>query len=242
MIANDLNNIPICLGSNFKDLGELDLLTPNRLLLGRNNRRSLSGPCTVDVPSRMLEAAEAVFSSWWSLWNDTKLSDFVCKPPKWFRSSPNLEVGDIVIFCKTGPEQKLGQLIWTVGRVVEANPSKHDGRVRVVKIEYSNASEMKNGKAPLRTTNRASRSVARLCKEGEVGLMQELAMAAREAARAEVVEQTGDGEDLPPLPPEVKENIANYFAFSLSFSGECSFQHVPGSVCKILRIHEDPWP
>ncbi len=31
-IANDLNNLPLCLGTNFKDLSELDLLTPNRLL------------------------------------------------------------------------------------------------------------------------------------------------------------------------------------------------------------------
>jgi hypothetical protein len=96
-IANELNNLPLCVGANFKDLSELDILTPKRLLLGRNNRRSMSG---VDRKSRVLEGIEHVFQSQWQVWNCTRLSDFVSKPPKWFRSSPNLEVGDIVIFCK----------------------------------------------------------------------------------------------------------------------------------------------
>ncbi len=61
--------------------------------------------------------------------------------------------------------------------------SRADGKVRQVKIEYKNASEFKNGKAPIRTTNRAACSVARLAKEGELSLTQELAAAARIAAR-----------------------------------------------------------
>ncbi len=96
----------------------------------------------------------------------TSLADFVLKPPKWFRSSPNLEVGDIVIFTKDVHEQKLGEVVWTVGRLVEAVPSRLDGKVRQVKIEYKNAFEFKHNKAPTRTTNRAARSVARLAKEG----------------------------------------------------------------------------
>jgi hypothetical protein len=139
-VSNEINNFPICQASGFKDLSELDILTPNRLLLGRNNRRSMSGPCTVDSKSRMLESLEVVFQTWWGLWNDIRLADFVSKPPKWFRSSPNLEVGDIVVFTKDGSEQKLGEVVWTVGRVVEAQPSRVDGKVRQVKIEYKNQS------------------------------------------------------------------------------------------------------
>jgi hypothetical protein len=148
----------------------------------------MSGPCTVDSKSRMLEAIESVFQAWWGVWNDVHLADFVSKPPKWFRSSPNLEVGDIVVFTKEGHDQKLGEVVWTVGRVVEAVPSRVGGKVRQVKIEYKNASEFRNNKAPTRTTNRAARSVAHLAKEGELGLMQELAAAAHMAAR---LEETG---------------------------------------------------
>ncbi len=197
-VSNELNNLPICIGANFKDLSELDVLTPNRILLGRNNRHSMSGPCTVDSKSRMLEVIESVFQAWWEVWNNTRLADFVSKSPKWFRSSPNLEVGDIVIFTKDGHEPKLGEVVWTVGRVVEAVPSRVDGKVRQVKIEYKNASEFKHNKAPTRTTNHAARSVARLSKEGELGLMQELAAAAR-------LEGTGEDDPGPPLVPAVRE-------------------------------------
>ncbi len=78
-VSDELNNLPICIGGNFKDLSELDVLTPNRLLLGRNNRRSMSGPCKVDSKSRMLEAIESVFQAWWEVWNNTPLADFVSK-------------------------------------------------------------------------------------------------------------------------------------------------------------------
>jgi hypothetical protein len=33
-ISNELNNLPLCLGSKYRDLGSLDLLTPNRLIHG----------------------------------------------------------------------------------------------------------------------------------------------------------------------------------------------------------------
>ncbi len=156
----------------------------------------------------MLEAIESVFQAWWGVWNDICLADFVSKLPKWFRSSPNLEVGDIVIFTKDGLEQKLGEVVWTVGWVVEAVPSRVDGKVRQVKIEYKNASEFRNNKAPTRTTNRAARSIARLAKEGELGLMQELAAAARMSARLE-----GTGEDDPGPPRGTGSERKNHCLF-----------------------------
>jgi hypothetical protein len=237
-VSNDINNFPICQSPGFKDLAELDILTPNRLLLGRNNRRSLSGPCTVDSKSRMLESLEAVFQTWWGLWNDIRLADFVSKPPKCLRSSPNLEVGDIVVITKDGSDQKLGEVVWTVGRVVEAQPSRVDGKVRQVKIEYKNSSEFQSNKAPTRTTNRAARSVARLAKEGELGLMQELAAAARLSA---CLEGTGEDDPGPPLVLAVREKIIAYFDASWAWAGQCAFSTEPGSVCSILRIHVDPW-
>ena len=42
-VCNELNNFPICIGSKTEHLGNVDIITPNRLLLGRNNRRSLGG-------------------------------------------------------------------------------------------------------------------------------------------------------------------------------------------------------
>ncbi len=61
-------------------------------------------------------------------------------------------------------------------------------------MEYTNAAKFRNGRAPLRTTNRAARSVAQLAKEGELSLTQELAVAACVASRLE--ECTGTMETL----------------------------------------------
>jgi hypothetical protein len=51
-ISNELNNLPLCLGSKYRDL---DLLTHNRLIHGRANRRAMVGPCTIESPSRTLQ-------------------------------------------------------------------------------------------------------------------------------------------------------------------------------------------
>jgi hypothetical protein len=75
-----------------------------------------------------------------------------------------LKLETLSFFFKEGDEQKLGQVIWTIRRVVEAVPSHTNGKVRQVKIEYSNAAQFWDGRAPLCTTNRAARSVALLAR------------------------------------------------------------------------------
>jgi hypothetical protein len=40
-ISNELNNLPLCLGSKYRDLGSLDLLTPNWVIHGRANRMAM---------------------------------------------------------------------------------------------------------------------------------------------------------------------------------------------------------
>jgi hypothetical protein len=64
-ISNEMNNLPICLGTRYKGLDHLDLLTPNRLIHGRANSRALSGCCMLGRPSKMLEKMEDVFEAWW---------------------------------------------------------------------------------------------------------------------------------------------------------------------------------
>ena len=177
-ISNELNNLPLCLGSKYRDLDHLDLLTPNRLIHGRANRRALSGCCMIDKPSAMLEKMEEVFQSWWKAWYEEKRADFVMKPSKWTRSDRNLREGDIVIFQKTGEEQALSQPIWRIGRVVEAEVSEADQLVRAVLIEYKNAQE-----SVFRTTRRAARQVAVLHSEDDLEMVEELSLAAKMANR-----------------------------------------------------------
>lgn len=184
-ISNELNNLPWCLGSRYRDLDHLDLITPNRLIHGRANKRALSGCCTFGAPSQMLEKMDAVFESWWKAWYTEKLADFVAAPRKWARSDQPLRVGDIVVFEKTGDEQKLGQPVWRVGRVTDIENSQDDEQVRVAVIEYKNA-----GESVMRSTRRSARKLAVLHREEELELVQQLNAAARLADRLVAVQNS----------------------------------------------------
>jgi len=265
-LSNELNNMPICLGSRYRDLDSLDLLTPNRLIHGRANKRAMSGPCTVDKPSKMLEKMEQVFEAWWRAWYQEKLADYVAKPCKWLKSDPALKEGDIVIFHKHGGEQALGSPVWSVGRVIGVEVSEADGEVREVAIQYKNATENK-----FRVTHRAARSVAVLHREEDLDLMQELNAAAREA-EAEVRQQElyvdhqlAVVRELEAceacLPPQLCQLHSMFFmkkpycyqvdeepsqeteyckAVSV-LSYDCQFEGCVEALCMVLKVHGDPW-
>ena len=173
-IANELNNFPICLGSRTAKLDQLDLITPARLIHGRNNRRSLVGPVTLDVPSRLMKQVETVEKAWWDMWKTEKILEFIPQPPKWHESYGELNVGDIVIFLKADKEVSLGGPVWKIGRAVEVETSK-DGVSRAVKIEYRNQNE-----ATFRYTRRPVIKVAVLHSENSLPLIDQLNEAFKE--------------------------------------------------------------
>ena len=54
-IANSINNMPIAIGNIVQDLENLDILTPNRLLLARNDSRCRAGVISVsDDPKQII--------------------------------------------------------------------------------------------------------------------------------------------------------------------------------------------
>ena len=177
-VANELNNLPICLGSKYKDLDHQDLLTPNRILLGRNNQRALSGFCRMEKPSRLLTQMSQVFDAWWRTWKNECIVKFIPQPPIWNKTTYQPKPGDIVIFTKDGNEHAIGQPVWTTGRVVSIETSDKDGLVRVIEIEYFNENEKK-----ARVTRRSVRNVAVVHEEGVVELVQELNTAAGAAMK-----------------------------------------------------------
>ena len=66
-VANELNNFPVCLGSKTECLNKLDVITPNRLIVGRNNRAALSGQPDLNQPaSRLIKQNRQVEESWWA--------------------------------------------------------------------------------------------------------------------------------------------------------------------------------
>ena len=170
-IANELNNVPLCLGGNYKNLDHLDLITPNRLLLGRNNQRAPVGLVQADTPSVWMETMEDVSKSWWSVWESEWLVNLIPKPSKWMSGEPDVAVGDICVFLKEGKEAELGQTPWRTGRVEEVH-AHEDGVIRSLTLKYQNHNE-----EVYRYTRRSVRTAAVVHREGVLDLLGELSLA-----------------------------------------------------------------
>lgn len=174
-ISNELNSLPLCLGSRCENLEDTDLITPSRLILGRNNTRSVAGLTTMEDPGRLLKQMEEVEKSWWAAWRDQKILDFLYPPGKWDKSDKNVRVGDIVIFVQTEGSAQLGKVPWKIGRVKEVVQSS-DGIVRTVILEYKNASEN-----VFRETKRTVRRIAVIQSEEDSDIPAILSEASKQA-------------------------------------------------------------
>ena len=168
-IASELNNMPIMLGSRCENLEYADLITPSRILLGRNNRNALTGYARTAKPSRLIKQMDEVYSAWWQAWYNQKLTEFVPQPNLWPQTSYVPQIGDIVMYVKAAPEQHFGETVWKIGRIVETPVSQTDAVCRTVVIEYKNHNENK-----FRTTTRAVRSITVVHSEDSLDIVQQL--------------------------------------------------------------------
>ena len=153
----------------------MDLITPSRLILGRNNRRALSGYARISTPSRLIEQMDKVFDAWWDVWRNEKLVDFIPQPSKWKRTNEQLKEGDIVIFLKSDAEHRLGDPVWRIARVLIVDVSE-DGLSLTATLEYRNP-----GEKTFLKTRRSVRTVVVVHRESELDLYQVLEQAAQEA-------------------------------------------------------------
>ena len=117
MIANHLNNLPICRASSRSvSTPEYNVITPNRLLLGRNNERSLVGPMILDAsPSTMLKRILEVQETFFAI--SSKQLHLLIPKPKWFKSS-KVAVEDIVMFYISENPLNPRNQFWKYGKVV----------------------------------------------------------------------------------------------------------------------------
>ena len=164
-IANSINNLPIGLGNKVADLENADLLTPNRLRLGRNNDRSPVGPLFVTGnPSKFIKANKLIFNSWFENWLISYVPSLMSHP-KWFKNDIDLNVGDIVLFLK-----QEGHLsgIYQYGMIHQIKKSK-DGKIRSAIVKYRNQNESVD-----RFTNRAVREIVMIHPIDELNIMSEL--------------------------------------------------------------------
>ena len=164
-IANSINNLPLALGNITSDYESMDLLTPNRLLLGRNNNRSPTGDMMVSNDyCKLTKQNTVVFESWFENWLLTHVPKLMFQP-KWFNSDRDISEGDVILFLKN--DSKLAST-YQYGMVCAISPTK-DGKIRKVTIKYRNFNEN-----VFRFTQRAVRELVIIHHVDELSIYEQL--------------------------------------------------------------------
>ena len=164
-ISNSVNNLPIGLGNKTDSVEHLDLLTPNRLLLGRNNCRNPTVPLEISGDFRkIIENNAKMFDSWFKEWLISYVPSLV-QQPKWFKCDRSVTVGDVVIFKKSDKEFEKKYQYGIVTKTFEGR----DGLIRTIEVQYQNHNEDVK-----RVTKRGVRDITVIHPVNEIGISAEL--------------------------------------------------------------------
>ena len=164
-IANCVNDTPLAVRYVPSDVEQMDLLTPNRLLLGRNNNRSPAVPVTMsNSPGKLIQQNERIVTAWFECWLTSHVPKLIDQP-KWFDSDQDVQVGDVVLFLK---KEKEFAGNYQYGIVKSVEPSR-DSKIRKVIVEYVNNSETVR-----RETRRSVRELVVIHPVDELGIVREL--------------------------------------------------------------------
>ena len=164
-ISNSINNLPIGVGSKTQSLENLDLITPNRLLLGRNNNRCPTAPLIMsDDHKQIIKSNENIFRAWFRGWLVSHVPTLIPQP-KWHTTNRQIAVGDVVLFSKSDKEF---ENLYQFG-IVTAVRATRDGLVRTVDVEYQNSTERTK-----RSTTRGARELVVIHRVDELGISKEL--------------------------------------------------------------------
>ena len=98
-VANIINDLPLALGNIVSDFESMDLLTPNRLKLGRNNDRAPVFPVETASLQRIIEQNKKIFQTWFSVWLVSHVPKLM-EQPKWYTTERDLKICDIVLMLK----------------------------------------------------------------------------------------------------------------------------------------------
>ena len=164
-ISNAINDLPLALGNIVGDFEQMDLITQNRLRLGRKNDRSPVSPMKISGSTqKIIEKNKKIFSSWFEAWLISHVPKFTHQP-KWFRSDRDIKICDVVLFTKKDGSMSS---ICQYGMVHEIEPSR-DGLIRKLVVRYRNNNENVD-----RFTTQAKRELVIIHPIDEVHLMEEL--------------------------------------------------------------------
>ena len=162
-IASTIDDLPLAKGntSNVSCIG-FEIITPNRLKLGRNNNRVMDGlGITVDMnPSftKILDNNRSIYQWWFQLFIDN-IHYLTLKPDIWRESSRLPIMNDIVLFLYNDSGQGKEPDTWKLGKVVSVSSRK-------VTVSFSGR-QSKSAVASMRTLERSMRDVSILFSADE---------------------------------------------------------------------------
>ena len=170
-IANSINDLPLALKNYTSDFETMDILTPNRLKLGRNNQRSpVADMVVTDSYSKIITQNENIFTAWFSNWLQNYVPKLVDQP-KWFTSHEMIQVGDVILFLKNESQLSNHYQYGMVDEIVKSS----DDKVRKVVIRYKN-----NNEQTFRKTIRSTRQLVVIHRTDDVNINLELGIAAQQ--------------------------------------------------------------
>ena len=166
-VANAIDDLPIATGnaSNNSDIGR-EIITPNRLKVGRNNNRSLQGSIEFTnsaLPTDILNRNRKVTCAFLKLIMERVHQLVTSWKGTWKKSDERLPVsGDIVLFRFSDNDAQKDSDQWKLGRVISVTdtrskimyPSK-SGRLQIPKSKF---------------VERSHRDVVIICSENDPDL------------------------------------------------------------------------
>lgn len=162
-ISNEINDLPIAKTTRSQiDDPVWDLITPNRLILGRNNQRSLTDWVKITAGSdseRLVRKNREILETWYTIFLD-RLHHLMPRPPKWNRTDP-VSVDDVVLFLFS---ENVGNKIdnWKIGKV------KRVVKPNEVEIEFCVVND--KGKVSKRTLQRSPRNLSVIIAANELSI------------------------------------------------------------------------
>ena len=165
-ISSTINDLPIakCSNSNAVDPG-WDIITPNRLLLGRNNNRSLEGWINIEKGAgseALLRKNQEIQKIWYQMFID-KIHHLIPRPSKWTKTD-KVNIGDICLFTHT-ENIAMGQGGWMIGKIT-AIQSKNR-----IEVSFPTGTSPKGMKLPkLKQITRSPRNISIIISSDEFDL------------------------------------------------------------------------
>ena len=115
----------------------MDLLTPDRFRLRRNNYRSPIGPMMViNNPKKFLFINEKLLNTWIKCWSVSHVPKLM-HHAKWFQTEKDAKVEEIILFLKQGNQLSS---TYQYGIISDLSRSS-DVNIRKATVRYRNSTE-----------------------------------------------------------------------------------------------------